>query len=169
MKTLKILFVIMLTSTVSSAGFAQQPNPNKVPPINKEAKQDPMNLSVEQKASIKKLHLAFQKEAMPIKNQIAEKKAHLKTLTTADKADMTAINATIDEIGAMKIQLEKKRVAMDQEIRKLLADDQRLIFDLKKSKAHKPGQAKKIKKMQKLEGRPFIDSKPEIIDEKTFK
>jgi len=69
------------------------------------------------------------KEMLPLKNELAEKMAHLKTLTTKDKVDMAAINATIDEIVVIKGKMMKLQVAHKQEIRKLLTEEQRIIFD----------------------------------------
>lgn len=93
-----------------------------------------LNLTDEQKSQIKKLKIANMKEMLPIKNQLAEKKAHIRTLTTADNVDMNAVNKTIDEIGNIKATMMKKQAAHKQEIRKLLNDEQRIHFDMKMSK-----------------------------------
>lgn len=85
----------------------------------------------EQKAKIKKIHLNLKKELMPLQNKMAEKKAHLKTLATAENVDANAVNTTIDEIAALKAQMMKKQMAAKQEMRKLLNEEQRLIFDSK--------------------------------------
>lgn len=99
------------------------------------------DLTPEQDKEIRKLNTAFHKEAMQIKNQIAEKKARLQTLRTADKADMAAIDKTIDELAALKTQLMKKKERRRQEIRALLNDEQRLFFDSKAGKMGKKGKA----------------------------
>jgi hypothetical protein len=44
---------------------------------------------------------------------------------------MNAINSTIDEIAALRGQMMKLHMANRQEIRKLLTDKQRVIFDTK--------------------------------------
>ncbi len=93
-----------------------------------------LNLTDEQKSQIKKLKTANMKEMLPLKNQIAEKKAHLRTLTTADNVDMIAVNKTIDEIVSIKATMMKKHAAHKQEMRKLLNDEQRIHFDMKMSK-----------------------------------
>ena len=93
-----------------------------------------LNLTDEQKSKIKKLKTANMKEMLPLKNQIGEKKAHIRTLTTADNVDMNAVNKTIDDIGSMKATMMKKQAAHKQEIRKLLNDEQRIHFDMKMSK-----------------------------------
>lgn len=98
-------------------------------------------LTPEQEKSIKKSKLAFQKEATALKNQLAEKKAHLRTLNTAEKPDNAAIDKTIDEIAALKAQLMKNRNSHYQEVRAVLTDEQKIFFDSKggKHKGRKAG------------------------------
>jgi len=86
-------------------------------------------LTDKQKAEMKKIRLAQMDATKDIRNQIMEKKAHLHTLQTADKASMKAINATIDEISALKTQIAKKWAATQQKIRSLLTPEQRTMFD----------------------------------------
>ena len=76
----------------------------------------------------------MQKETLPIKNQIDEKKAHLKTVSSGDNVDVTAVNKTIDEIYSLKADMAKKREAFRQDVRKLLNDEQKLAFDLHHAK-----------------------------------
>lgn len=97
-----------------------------------------MNLSDEQKQKMKDIHLKTSKEVLPLKNQLAEKKAHLKTLTTVEKPDMNEINKTIDEMSALRNQIMKKKVAAKMEVRSILNDEQRLMFDMKDGKHGKP-------------------------------
>ena len=91
-------------------------------------------LSDEQKQKIEKLKTSHQKEMLQLKNQVCEKKSHLKTLETADNADLSAIDKTIDEILVVKAEMMKKCAAHKQDIRKILTDDQRVRFDLKECK-----------------------------------
>lgn len=88
-----------------------------------------LNLTDDQKAKIKAQQVAFGKEALPLKNQLAEKRAHLRTLQTAQTYDANAVNATIDDIAKTESQLLKKQAANREAIRKLLNDEQRLAFD----------------------------------------
>jgi len=90
------------------------------------------NLTSDQKTKIKAQRVAFGKEALPLTNQLAEKRAHLHTLQTAQAYDVNAVNATIDDIKKTESQLMKKQVASREEIRKLLNDEQKLAFDSKR-------------------------------------
>ncbi|HEV8512308.1 MAG TPA: periplasmic heavy metal sensor [Cyclobacteriaceae bacterium] len=103
------------------------------------------NLTEDQKKKLAELKTPHAKEVLPLKNQLAEKKAHLKTLQTAEKADLNAINSTIDEMSQLQSQIMKKNAAHKQAIRKILTDEQRIAFDTRASagrKFHQHGQYK---------------------------
>lgn len=93
--------------------------------------QDIPDLSQDQTQKIEDLHIAHLKEVNQLRNQVAEKKAHLRTLQSADKVDNTAINKTIDEITAIQNDLMKKNVNHRQAVRNILTDKQKVIFDAK--------------------------------------
>lgn len=95
-------------------------------------------LTEEQQEQMKAIHLEMEKAALPVRNQIGEKEARLKTLITAESYDEKAVNKTIDEIGALRVQVEKLRVATLQKAKQVLNEDQ-LLF-LYKHMDKKPGQ-----------------------------
>jgi len=101
-----------------------------------------LNLTDEQKASFKKIMLAMHKEILPVRNEIGEAQAHQKTLMSADKPDLAAINKNIDKIGGLKIEIAKISVKHRLEMRNLLTDEQRVRFDMWKErmKHHPMGQ-----------------------------
>ena len=74
-----------------------------------------------------------EKEETTEKNEVA--------LTVAEKVNMVEIDKTIDEISGLTAQIMKQREFAKQEIRKLLTDEQRMIFD---TRHHQPGIHKKI-------------------------
>jgi Spy/CpxP family protein refolding chaperone len=88
-----------------------------------------LNLSDDQKAKIQKLTVPHLKEMKDLKNQLVEKRAHLNTLRETDNPDMNALNKTIDEISGLSGTMMKKGMAHQQEVRKLLTDEQRLRYD----------------------------------------
>ncbi len=91
-----------------------------------------LQLSDEQKAKLQVLRVAHQKETLKLRNKMAELHAHLRTLSTAELADMKAINATIDEITQTQNLLMKSREGFKQQIRSMLSEEQRLQFDMQK-------------------------------------
>lgn len=86
-------------------------------------------ITPEQTQQMDALRIKNMKETQQLRNELGEKQARLRTLSTSDKPDQNAINKTIDEISAIKANMQKNRMATHQEIRKLLNDEQRVIFD----------------------------------------
>lgn len=103
----------------------QQPTPPPPPPVLPGIP----NLSKEQNEGIRKLQISLGQNILPIENEIREKDARLNTLTTLKDPDMKSIYALMDEIGVLKIKIAKMQMAHDMDIRKILNDEQRLIFD----------------------------------------
>jgi Spy/CpxP family protein refolding chaperone len=87
------------------------------------------DLTDEQQGKIKGLHLNMMKESLPIRNQLGENQAKMKTLQTAENPDMKAIDKLIDESTGLQAVLQKKAAANHQEVRSLLTEEQRVIFD----------------------------------------
>jgi len=152
MKTLKIgklLFGLMLLTafTLSTVTVATAQNPQgkgRKAHSYKNPKGPAMldkipGLTQTQKEQIKKLHTALMKDIMPLQNNIGEKRAHLRTLSTAEKPDMKAINSLIDEIFTLKATIQKKRMKFMQDVRALLTDEQRVMFDQHSGRMMKGG------------------------------
>lgn len=92
------------------------------------------DLTDEQEEQIKALKLAKDKDNVSISNQLAEKRARLTTLKAVDKADMSAINKTIDEISTLQAQQMKADAAYHVKVRALLTDEQKVAFDSKRNR-----------------------------------
>ena len=86
----------------------------------------------EQLEKIDAIRLNTMKKNQQLQNQLGEKRAQLRTYSTSDQVDMSAINQTIDKIAAIRSELMKNRLASNQEIRNLLNEDQRVVFDSRK-------------------------------------
>lgn len=87
------------------------------------------DLTEEQKEKMKELKLKVMEESLPLKNQLNENKAKYRTLSTASEVDMKAIDKLVEESGKLETELKKKAAVNHQEIRKILTDEQRIIFD----------------------------------------
>jgi len=90
---------------------------------------DVLELTEDQTAKIEKIRLDAMKKTTVLQNQIREKRAKLISLQTADEVDMKAVNKLIDEIAALRAQIQKINAQKHQDIRSLLTDDQKVIFD----------------------------------------
>lgn len=104
-----------------------------------------LNLTDVQKESFKQSMLATQKQLQPIRNELGEAEARQKTLTTAEKPDIAAINKNIEKIGALKVEMAKIQAKHRLEMRAQLTDEQRLKFDLYKGRMMNDRGPKKIK------------------------
>ena len=93
-----------------------------------------LNLTDAQKESFKKSMLELHKQLQPIRNELGEAEARQKTLTTAEKTDMGAINKNLEKIGAIKVEMAKIMTKHRLEMRAQLTDEQRLKFDMFKGK-----------------------------------
>ena len=82
-----------------------------------------------QRERIRQLHLEQREAMLPLQNQIGEKRAHLRTLTTGEEPDRAAANRIIEEMGALRTEMMKLRLEHRMEVRGLLTDEQRIIFD----------------------------------------
>lgn len=134
MKKFMLTFValIFIGSTILTAQTAEnKESENTKICCNGKMWQDIPDLTQEQTKKIEDLQIAHLKEVNQLRAQVAEKRAHLKTLQSADKVDNAAINKTIDEITAIQNDLMKKNEAHRQAVRNVLTDKQRVIFDAK--------------------------------------
>ena len=141
-KFLIALLAIFLTGSVQT--FAQKKSDcdghkkggieNKIP-----------DLTDKQKEDINKIELDYKKAVLPVTNELREKRAKLKTLQSAETPDTKAIEGLIDDMGKLRTDLQKLRSKKHQDIRNLLTEDQKIVFDTKASShsGHKCGGTKK--------------------------
>ncbi len=87
------------------------------------------NLTEEQQTKINAMRTAHQKEMLPMRNQMGEYRAQMRTLQTKANPDMDAINSLIDKMSSLKSKMMKQRAAHKQEVRSLLTEEQKLAFD----------------------------------------
>jgi hypothetical protein len=85
--------------------------------------------SEDQQKKMEALGLELEKTVLPITAQLEVKAAEIRQLVLADKPDEKAIDKKIDEIGALKLQIAKKRMANRLAVRALLTPEQRAGFD----------------------------------------
>ncbi|MDP4225926.1 MAG: hypothetical protein Q8910_06060, partial [Bacteroidota bacterium] len=108
----------------------------------------------------KNLKTPFMKDMMELKNKLAENQTHFRTLMTAEKPDMDAINSNIDEGMAIKGEMMKKEAAHRQDIRKLLTDEQKLAFDSQFGKKAMAGKQMMRMHRQQMQGKNFQSPRP---------
>lgn len=87
------------------------------------------DLTEEQEAKIEKLRAEHLEKMLPMRNELGEKEARLRTLSTGKNVDLNKVNKMIEEIGSLKTKMAKERETHRQEIREMLTDSQKLAFD----------------------------------------
>ena len=130
---------VTLTLALFAAGFSPVFSQNQPAAAAKVMEQPPRpmmpnsgpetQLTPDQEKKARELRMLMMKENLPVKNEVTEKKAKLKTLRSAEKVDMVTIDKLIEEIFTLRAGLEKKKEVMMQEFRKILNDEQRVYFD----------------------------------------
>jgi Spy/CpxP family protein refolding chaperone len=146
MKT-KILSITFIAIFVLSASVMAQPENRRE--RNPEQKERMMKhrqgmkdrfenfFTEEQKEKMKELRLETAKKVKPLKNELRELQARQQTLTTADKADLNAINKNIDKMAGLKADIQKIMAKQHQEIRSMLSEEQLIKFDAMKGRFNK--------------------------------
>ena len=128
---LLLVLVIAITTMAPVSTFAQgkAKGGNKEVNEKKQAKLQDLGVTQDQQDKIKNIKLDCEKAIQPLRSELKERNAKLQTAQTAARPDMTAIYKMIDDMVAIKANVEKKEAAMHQDVRKLLTDDQRVAYD----------------------------------------
>ncbi len=88
-----------------------------------------LKLSDAQREKMQTIRIETEKQIKPYQDQMRELMARHQTLVTAEKPDMKAIEASLEQISKVQLQMAKIRAARHQEIRAQLTEEQRLMFD----------------------------------------
>lgn len=113
------------------------------------------NLSDEQETKLDELRVKHLKEVQGFKSKLDILGAELRALEIAEKADMKSIHAKIDEMGALRIKMQKMNAQHRQEVRSLLTDEQKVFFD-----AHSGRRFGKGRAQNKRNGGRFMERGP---------
>ena len=132
-----ILTSIILVFLIVDLGFAQQRGQRQMqdrPQAQmQQRQQDPgmnlPNLTDEQREQIRKSMIENREIMLPLQNQLREKQARLRTLTTGNTVNMRNAEVVIDEIAELQSQMLKSRINHRNEIRNILTDEQKVVFD----------------------------------------
>ena len=111
-----------------------------------------LDLTDTQQKAVDNLRTEHLKLVLPLKNELELKHAELNIISTADKVNMSEVNTKLDEIGAIKLDMAKKRAAHRQDIRNLLTEEQRVKFDMHSPRHGKGGPGNKGSKGGKMKG-----------------
>jgi Spy/CpxP family protein refolding chaperone len=140
----KLIFkIVLITGIVFGAGLmasAQQKGDcdRKRDGVEGEQKMKKENFSKnipdmtdEQKDKMKELRISYMQSTLPLENERKEKKARLNTLSSTAQVDKKAMEKVIKEIGDLNTKLMLTKEFHKQDVRAILTDEQRVLFDSK--------------------------------------
>ena len=88
------------------------------------------DLSAEQTAKIQKLRIDHQKTVLALQTDLKTKRLELRQMMM-EGADQKKLEAKIDELARVGAEIQKKRLAHRNDIRSLLTDEQKKVFNQK--------------------------------------
>lgn len=94
------------------------------------------NLTEDQESKIESLRLENMKEMTAFRNQVNELMAKKQTFMTSENSDSKEINAVIDQMTDIHNKMMKASAKHHQDVRNLLTDDQKIIFDSRPMRGH---------------------------------
>ena len=83
----------------------------------------------EQLEQVERIHDRYNDERAELSNRLKVLMLEGQEVVEADTPDFNAIERKIDEIAEVKVELAKLRLRIHKEIRPLLDDDQKVLFD----------------------------------------
>lgn len=86
-----------------------------------------LKLTPEQKEKMQKMCLDFQKEMLPLQTDLKAKSLDMKALLN-EKADVSKLNALIDEMAKIRAEMMKKTLAHHNQTRGLLTEEQKALL-----------------------------------------
>lgn len=137
----KLILTSVLLLGIITTGFAQ---PGKGMRMNKNDGRKAMhmmcknipNLTDEQQEKIEALRVEHMKKRTAYRNQIHEKMAQIRTLTSGDNIDMKKAEALAEEVAALKAKMMKESLNYRNNVRNLLTDEQKVYFDSRTKRHH---------------------------------
>jgi Spy/CpxP family protein refolding chaperone len=124
-RNLLILLTALAVAFFVPSSFSQK----KIEKIVKHKHIGMSGLTEDQQKKAESLDLEMEKAVLPLEAQMEVRQAELKGLAIADNPDKGAIDKKIEEIGALRTQIMKKRIQNKLAVRALLTPEQRIDFD----------------------------------------
>ncbi|RNC79887.1 MAG: periplasmic heavy metal sensor [Balneola sp.] len=155
MKRVAQLFIIAVFAITSTQAFAQQRGEQRRALAQRAMQAQQQNdrlgldLTDEQKEQMKAIKMETQKSILPIQNELREKQAQLRSLTTSENANFGKAEDVVRQIGDLRTELQLIQLSSREEIRNLLTEEQQLKFDTmqgRKNKMKRTQQGQQLRK-----------------------
>lgn len=89
----------------------------------------PEGLTQEQREAIREIRLQTQAKMSPLHNQLQEKRARLRTVSSGSTLNRKEALAVIDDISKIEAEIAKLRWDSREKVRGTLTEEQRIVFD----------------------------------------
>lgn len=130
MKKTKLLFLLLSAILITGTSFGQSEKNNMDGQrAHKDCAVFISDLTAEQEAAIDKIHTEKRSLMQQLSADLRIKEAELDKLRIDENVSESALNSKVDEISSIKAQMQKLHIKAEQDIRKLLTEEQRLEFD----------------------------------------
>jgi Spy/CpxP family protein refolding chaperone len=88
-----------------------------------------LDLTEDQEDQIKQIHLAYMKDVQPLKDEVKINRAKVNALLNNDDPDMKKIVSLVETDGKLLTQIQVKIIEQKINVRSLLTEEQKIIFD----------------------------------------
>ena len=88
-----------------------------------------LQLTSKQQKSLDKLQLKFQEEILELRTELQKKQLQLKRLLLEDPADLTKIEALVDEMTPFQTEIKKKTISFWIEVKDIFTEEQLAKFN----------------------------------------
>jgi len=88
-----------------------------------------LDLTEDQRAEVKEIHLVRMKEVQPLKDQLKINRAKLNALVNKDNPDMKEIVNLAEANAKIMTNIQVKQIESKIKVRSLLTDEQKVIYD----------------------------------------
>ncbi|TET12814.1 periplasmic heavy metal sensor [Candidatus Aerophobetes bacterium] len=88
-----------------------------------------LQLTSEQQEDLKKLQLNFQEEILELRMELEKRQLQLKRLLLEDPADLTKIEALVDEMTPFQTEIKKKTIRFWIEVKDIFTEEQLAKFN----------------------------------------
>jgi Spy/CpxP family protein refolding chaperone len=128
---LKLLPAIIVVLGISISAVAQPPRRGPMPHRSMAHGHGLLylDMSEEQEQQVKQLRLAHVKDVQPLRDEVKINRLKINTLMKNDDPDMEQIVSLVEANGKLLTQIQIKSIRLKINVRNLLTDEQKIIFD----------------------------------------
>ena len=130
-RNFKLLVAIIVVLGLSLSVMAQPYQRRQMPQQSMKAHTGLqfLDLTEEQKDQIKEIHLVHMKDVQPNKDEVKINRAKINALLNNDDPDMKEIVSLVEANGKLLTHIQVKRIDEKINVRSLLTDGQKIIYD----------------------------------------